>query len=91
MLRRKPPDRRHDGKKAVTKFSGLETMKFIMRRPNRLIRFLLPPPQWRLPVIVLLGAFTGLAFYLLKISNATSYLSDDPRSLPHGHTAPTGA
>ncbi|MCU0458489.1 MAG: cytochrome c nitrite reductase small subunit [Bacteroidales bacterium] len=50
-----------------------------MSRQNRLIRFFSPPPQWRLPVIVLLGAFTGLAFYLLKISNATSYLSDDPR------------
>ncbi|MCK7529866.1 MAG: NapC/NirT family cytochrome c [Marinilabiliales bacterium] len=30
-------------------------------------------------MIVILGAFTGLFFLLLKISNATSYLSDDPR------------
>jgi cytochrome c nitrite reductase small subunit len=49
-----------------------------MSGKNRLISFFTPPPQWRLPVIILLGAFSGLAFYLLKISNATSYLSDDP-------------
>lgn len=28
---------------------------------------------------MLLGTFTGLLLYLLKISDATSYLSDDPR------------
>jgi len=45
----------------------------------KLISLFLPPPRWRIPVIVTLGIFTGLFFFLLKISNATSYLSDDPR------------
>jgi len=38
-----------------------------------------PPKAWRIPVIIISGAFTGLFLFLLKISNATSYLSDDPR------------
>lgn len=50
-----------------------------MGRIKNILRFFMPPRQWRLPVIMLLGAFTGLFFFLLKISNATSYLSDDPR------------
>ncbi len=50
-----------------------------MSRPHKLISFFTPPARWRIPVIIILGAFTGLFFYLLKISNATSYLSDDPR------------
>jgi cytochrome c nitrite reductase small subunit len=49
-----------------------------MSRPNRLISFFTPPPQWRVPVIILMGMLAGLAFYLLRISNATSYLSDVP-------------
>ena len=50
-----------------------------MSRPWKLISFLTPPEGWRMPVIIILGAFTGLFLLLLKISNATSYISDDPR------------
>ncbi|MDX9773573.1 MAG: hypothetical protein RBT02_09190 [Bacteroidales bacterium] len=44
-----------------------------------MISFFTPPPEWRIPVIMIPEAFAGLALYLLRISNATSYLSDDPR------------
>lgn len=50
-----------------------------MGKPYKLISFFTPPPGWRIPVIVILGACTGIFFFLLKISNATSYISDDPR------------
>ncbi len=50
-----------------------------MSRPLRVISFFVPPPRWRIPVIVILGTFTGLFSLLVKISNAGSYLSDDPR------------
>ncbi len=50
-----------------------------MSKTKRAISFLIPPPQWKIPVIMLVGAFTGLVLFLMKISNATSYLSDDPR------------
>lgn len=56
-----------------------------MSRPCKLLHFFLPPPNWRVPVIIILGALTGLAFFLLKISNATSYLSDDPRACINCH------
>jgi len=38
-----------------------------------------PPVKWRIPVIIILGFFTGIFLFLVKVSNATSYLSDDPR------------
>ena len=56
-----------------------------MSRPCKFLHFFLPPPNWRVPVIIILGALTGLAFFLLKISNATSYLSDDPRACINCH------
>jgi cytochrome c nitrite reductase small subunit len=56
-----------------------------MSKECRLIRFFRPPPGWRVPVIVILGAFTGICLFLLYISNATSYLSDDPRACLNCH------
>ncbi|MBR9978269.1 MAG: NapC/NirT family cytochrome c, partial [Bacteroidetes bacterium] len=52
---------------------------------KRLIRFLIPPPEWRLPVILLLGILGGLGIFVLYISNAVSYLSDDPRACVNCH------
>jgi cytochrome c nitrite reductase small subunit len=46
---------------------------------EKLIQVFIPPPQWRLSVIILLGIFSGLGLYVLYISNALSYLSDDPQ------------
>jgi cytochrome c nitrite reductase small subunit len=46
---------------------------------------LIPPPVWRLPVMILLGLLTGLGFYTFKISNASSYLSDDPETCINCH------
>ena len=46
---------------------------------KKIIQFLMPPPNWRVPVIILSGLFTGLFIYAAVISNAISYLSDDPK------------
>jgi len=46
---------------------------------KRIICFFTPPAEWKFPVIILLGIFTGLGFYIMKISNAVSYLSDDSK------------
>ncbi|MEW6702373.1 MAG: cytochrome c nitrite reductase small subunit [Bacteroidota bacterium] len=51
----------------------------------KIITHLIPPLQWRFPVIVLFGIFAGLGFYLLHISNAVSYLSDDPKMCVNCH------
>jgi cytochrome c nitrite reductase small subunit len=44
-----------------------------------------PPAQWQLPVIVLLGVMTGVGFYLFYVSNAPSYLSDNPQTCVNCH------
>ncbi len=46
---------------------------------------LYPPPVWRPVVIFLLGIFCGLGLVVLHISNAFSYLSDDPATCMNCH------
>ena len=52
---------------------------------KRLFRFLIPPKQWRIPVIILLGAISGLSLYAMVESKAISYLSDDPKTCANCH------
>ncbi|MDX9758213.1 MAG: cytochrome c nitrite reductase small subunit [Bacteroidota bacterium] len=52
---------------------------------KRLIRFFIPPPQWRLPVILVLGILGGFGAFIFYVSNAVSYLSDDPRTCVNCH------
>lgn len=52
---------------------------------SNLIKKLLPPPGWRLPVIVVVGIMFGLAIYIFNISNAVSYLSDSPETCINCH------
>jgi len=56
-----------------------------MKRIRKFIRFITPPENWRIPVYVLAGAFTGLAAYALVVSNAVSYLSDNPATCVNCH------
>lgn len=44
-----------------------------------------PPPAWRPAVIVLSGVMTGLGLLILYISNAFSYLSDQPETCMNCH------
>ena len=50
-----------------------------------IIRKLIPPEKWRLPVIIVLGIFSGLAFFSFYISNAPSYLGDKPETCVNCH------
>ncbi len=50
-----------------------------------ILKKLIPPDPWKLPVMILLGAFTGLFAYTFKISNAVSYLSDAPETCVNCH------
>ncbi|BAX79397.1 cytochrome c nitrite reductase small subunit [Labilibaculum antarcticum] len=52
---------------------------------RKLFKFLTPPPQWKLPVLVSLGIFVGLGFYVLYLSKAASYLSDKPETCVNCH------
>lgn len=52
---------------------------------RKLFNFFTPPPQWKLPVLVSLGIFVGLGFYVLYLSKAASYLSDNPETCVNCH------
>ena len=56
-------------------------MKLIIR----IISFFTPPERWRIPVIVLLGIICGLSAFIFKLSNAASYISDDPKTCVNCH------
>lgn len=49
------------------------------------IKLLLPPSGWKLPVVIILGIFLGLVATAFHISNASSYLSDNPRACINCH------
>ncbi|RXP49324.1 cytochrome c nitrite reductase small subunit [Lutibacter sp. HS1-25] len=52
---------------------------------KKIVQFLIPPKEWRLPVIILLGAICGLGMYAMVESKAISYLSDDPKTCANCH------
>ena len=52
---------------------------------KKIFSFFFPPLQWRLPVTIVTGFLFGFGLVVLKISNATSYLSDDPKSCMNCH------
>jgi cytochrome c nitrite reductase small subunit len=53
--------------------------------PGKIIKSILPPPEWRIPVIILLGIFAGMAAFTFRTSRAWSYLSDDPAACMNCH------
>ena len=52
---------------------------------KKIFHLLLPPPNWRFSVIVVLGIMAGLVIHLFNISNAASYLSDEPETCVNCH------
>ena len=56
-----------------------------MSRIKRLLLFFIPPQNWRIPVAIAMGAFTGIAGYALFVSNAVSYMSDSPETCINCH------
>jgi len=57
----------------------------IIKLIHKLITFFTPPKNWQIPVIVILGILGGLALLILRLSNAASYLSDNPRTCVNCH------
>lgn len=52
---------------------------------QKFFNLFLPPVRWRLPVIVLLGIIVGLGALIIRLSNAPSYLSDEPKTCVNCH------
>ena len=57
----------------------------MLQSGRRLVDKFLPPREWTVPVILTAGTFCGLGIAILHISNADSYLSDDPRACLNCH------
>ncbi len=51
----------------------------------RVVEHVLPPARWRAPVILAAGIFSGLGLLAFHISNASSYLTDDPKACVNCH------
>lgn len=51
----------------------------------KMINLFIPPDKWKVPVIILLGIFTGLGAYTTYLSKAPSYLSDKPGTCMNCH------
>jgi cytochrome c nitrite reductase small subunit len=61
-----------------------------MAKFYRLKRFLfrynlIPPKKWRPAAIVMVATFVGLGLYIIRLSNAAAYLSDDPQACVNCH------
>ncbi|MCX7797228.1 MAG: cytochrome c nitrite reductase small subunit [Melioribacter sp.] len=46
---------------------------------HRIFQIFIPPESWKLTVVILLGIIVGLILHVFYISNAISYISDDPK------------
>lgn len=49
------------------------------------LKKLIPPDEWKLPVLIAAGIFCGLAVYSFHISRAPSYLGDKPETCVNCH------
>ncbi len=56
-----------------------------MRTIVELLKALAPPREWFFPVVFLFGVLIGVVVVILRISNATAYLSDDPKACINCH------
>ena len=52
---------------------------------KKIIDYIVPPQNWIVGVSFIVGVFVGLAFLILHISNAPSYLSDKPEACINCH------
>lgn len=50
-----------------------------------MLKRILPPPQWRFPVMIVTGILIGLVLFLFYVSKAHSYLSDNPATCTNCH------
>lgn len=56
-----------------------------MNAIKRFIHFLIPPANWRFTVIILSGILAGILLLVIHVSNAPSYLSEDPETCINCH------
>ena len=52
---------------------------------GKIVKYFLPPPEWQLPVLILLGILVGTGAFIFRTSRAHSYLSDKPETCMNCH------
>lgn len=52
---------------------------------GKIVKYFLPPPEWQLPVLILLGILVGTGAFIFRASRAHSYLSDRPETCMNCH------
>jgi len=52
---------------------------------QKILEFLKPEGKWKYPAIIIIGIMIGLSVYMFIVSNAVSYLSDDPKTCVNCH------
>lgn len=52
---------------------------------NKFFSYIKPPLKWNIPVLAISGTLFGIAVFLVYISKAPSYLSDDPKTCVNCH------
>ena len=57
--------------------------------PEFRLERIIPPPKWKIPVLIAAGVFTGLILFILYAGNADSYLSDNPETCINCHVMNT--
>lgn len=57
----------------------------MFKKVRSLIYLLIPPENWKIPVIIALGILTGLIIFILYIGKASSYLSEKPEACINCH------
>ncbi|MEN8115611.1 MAG: cytochrome c nitrite reductase small subunit [Bacteroidota bacterium] len=50
-----------------------------------MLKKLLPPPKWRFPVLIISSILFGICLFILFVSKAHSYLSDNPETCTNCH------
>jgi cytochrome c nitrite reductase small subunit len=51
----------------------------------KFVKKFIPPERWKFPVIIVLSIFIGLFIFSFYISNASSYLGDNPETCVNCH------
>lgn len=59
--------------------------QFVIHVAFSIIALLAPPGRWQVPVTLLIGILCGLGILVLRVANATSYLSDRPEACMNCH------
>ncbi|PLX08090.1 MAG: cytochrome c nitrite reductase small subunit [Marinilabiliales bacterium] len=52
---------------------------------SKIINYIIPPKNWQVIVAVLVGLIIGIFVYIFYVSNAVSYLSDNPETCINCH------